>query len=158
MVHYQHHFWLQYFFNFTNALSVQTQRFTRLWWQQLLSLSNNCYHHCACCKGMNYAFSFFIETICMHYKLAIRYSSPLSSFTYLKKTELRSKFEIILKRKLIILIPVYFLCLQDSPVSLHEILVNKHWYVMMWLMVLFLEKNKNEKCNDSDIAVGLSNQ
>ena len=53
---------------------------------------------------------------------------------------------------------VFFLYLQDSPVSLYRIFINDNWYVKMWQMVLLLWRNKNEKCNFSEIAVRLNKQ
>ena len=79
-------FLLAILFNLHHAPSVWIHRTLRLWWQQLLSLPNPLFPAlCLLKKFKNHAFLYFIETLCMHSKLAISYSTtqpPYASINY----------------------------------------------------------------------------
>ena len=71
---------MQYYINFYHASSVWMHRSLRLWWQQLLSLSNDVTSDLAA-KVMNHVFLYLIKAVCICWKLAIWNTSNNRHYT-----------------------------------------------------------------------------
>ena len=179
-------FWWKYFFNFHHAPSVWTHRSLRLWWQQLLSLSNWLLPPFCLLQGSRIIHFYFLlkRHAFQACNQVFSNPSPLHNHRWFSFMDHSFVFEIFEASRIEIWIWNYIekkvnhiftlvssnasilnwkefyliLCASMTVMYLSTGILSMSVDVLIWDRWPVALKNENEKCNVSEIAVDVQKQ